>query len=842
MAPTSINTLTPPFVLLPPSPPNGILNTTTTTKRSSAGLIAAGVLSALLAFAIVIGVYYFVHRRNVRARLPMQSPPAVEELSFESSSMDTEIVTPIVDSPPMVQKTGLRPLLLPTTAQSKQLPKRLLLPVLVSRKHMLHHARTASMPPPPSNLKSSTTPRFPFGGKSYRHSVAHDASCLRKLLELDAKPLQEACLLSDSLRTARVDTVAVDHSQRNDSGDVVSGQLSDSSETVRVNNASDSSEPCIGTNDDGTQDSDGLKDATVGAEFVDKPLVEDHSEEQQLSDNNEITEITTVDKTLDTSFFETPELTWSECDSPRSPGSPGSPSPPFALPPLVSIFEDDEDDSGERCTADKVDSAMITGRKESFSDMTAPTQPSRPARDSVPDMSDFLQAFENEIEVFWSKKDSKSIDLTPLDELPESYYAPLPEYECISDGETAPDWGIFTTREELSLRDDDVAFYTWMADDPGASTSKSTPPSLPREETEGGWPQPPVLEISNSIRDKSISFDQLLSTKRSKKSTTRPHLIFPITYLTKPRSSRFSRVTTHAPQKSSRKSSTKDRRTTLYFSLGAMNTAIIVASQISESSPAAISTSSRPKSSKKAIRHVGSIKRRKSVKPSTPFTFQKDKKSKATRKWRDYRKLSGSTPTLKITKTSDSKPSRSPLGRITNTCNNLLTAATGIKLKPSPPPSPTLLINGLPVEDTTYQGRGGLTEPLMDEETDDPSLLNLAWEPKSRFHKVHITVNLKKRAHAPDAAHGEENDPAFDPLRVQTYIENPLSDFRNAVELHYGCSVIFRGAMPLGMARPLYVPLVNDQYFRRWINHYYQQGFRKLKLDAWRRENAALSS
>lgn len=269
-----------------------------------------------------------------------------------------------------------------------------------------------------------------------------------------------------------------------------------------------------------------------------------------------------------------------------------------------------------------------------------------------------------------------------------------------------------------------------------------------------------------------------------------------------------------------------------------MNTAVVVASQISEASSAAIAAFSPLKASKKAIRHVGGVKRRRSVKSTTPFTFQKDKKSKATRKWRDYRKLAGATPTLKVTKASSAKPGRNPLGLITNTCNSLLTAAAGLKLKPSPPPSPTLLINGMPVEDNDHLGRGGLTDPLMDEETDDPSLLNLEWEPKSRFHKVHITVNLKNRAHAPDAAHDEENDPKFDPLRIQTYIENPLSDFRNAVELHYGCAVVFRGAMPLGMARPLYVPLVNDQYFRRWINHYYQQGFRKLRLDAWRRENA----
>ncbi len=344
--------------------------------------------------------------------------------------------------------------------------------------------------------------------------------------------------------------------------------------------------------------------------------------------------------------------------------------------------------------------------------------------------------------------------------------------------------------------------------------------------------------LCSPIDDKSISFDKLSGTKRSKKSNIRNHLISPVTYLTNSRVSRFPRGTSNMSQKATRKSPTKDRRATLHFSLGAMNTAVVVASQISEASSAANAMFSPLKASKKAIRHVGGIKRRRSVKSTSPFTFQKNKKSNATRKWRDYRKLA--TPTsatkVKVTKTSGTKSNRNPLGRITNTYNNLLTVATGLKTKASPPPSPTLLVNGVPLSDNDHLKRGGLTEPLMDDAAENPSMLNLAWEPKSRFHKVHITVNLKKRLHAPDAAHDEDNDPAFDPLRVQTYIENPFSDFRSAVELHFGCPVVFRGAMPLGLTKPLYVPLVNDQYFRRWLNHYYQQGYRKLRLDAWRRD------
>lgn len=71
-------------------------------------------------------------------------------------------------------------------------------------------------------------------------------------------------------------------------------------------------------------------------------------------------------------------------------------------------------------------------------------------------------------------------------------------YECISDGDAAPDWGIFTTREELALRDDDVSFYTWIADDPNVSVTSSRSRSRsysPVSEPEEAWSPSPVLEI-----------------------------------------------------------------------------------------------------------------------------------------------------------------------------------------------------------------------------------------------------------------------------------------------------------------------------------------------------------
>lgn len=93
----------------------------------------------------------------------------------------------------------------------------------------------------------------------------------------------------------------------------------------------------------------------------------------------------------------------------------------------------------------------------------------------------------------------------------------LPEYECISEGETAPDWGIFTTREELARRDDDVSFYSWMADDPstGASSLNSTAPLRTRKADEEIWPPTPVIEIPKYVISPVLSSDIGLTVLQS---------------------------------------------------------------------------------------------------------------------------------------------------------------------------------------------------------------------------------------------------------------------------------------------------------------------------------------
>ena len=132
---------------------------------------------------------------------------------------------------------------------------------------------------------------------------------------------------------------------------------------------------------------------------------------------------------------------------------------------------------------------------------------------------------------------------------------------------------------------------------------------------------------------------------------------------------------------------------------------------------------------------------------------------------------------------------------------------------------------------------GGLRYEPVSSYDYDPNLLSPQWTPRPEHLPRPIDIDvITKRKLQPfsSPSRTSPDDPQVRPIHVQTYQQNDLEVFQDAVERVLGFRVVFFGEIDFPNDQTVYVPIYQEAYYQQWLVKQLRENPEKIRIDAWR--------